>query len=659
MLNPKYREELEGDLEERFHDNVKKFGWVRARHRHIWRAIKLLRPALVKQLSGSLRINQYGMLKHYLKAGYRSLIRDRVHAMINLLGLAVGMGVCLVIFQYVYLELSYDQFHEDHENIYSVVIKESNSNTQETYPDGIGWGFGLAALDEVPEVQAMVRKARVNRTATVTNASNKRVFYEEVNNLLFEDPTFFQVFNFPLLQGHPPTIFDDEYSIVITASTARKYFGDTDPMGQLLTISGPPAPGDYRVTGVLADLPVNSHLQFEFLMPIASYIEHGWGGAVKRQNNWTGFEVVNYLKTESGADPESVKIKLNELIARNTPGEAIKKEVILQPIADIHLGSNDFSYPGHINETGSLQNITIFSVVALFILLIAWTNYINLAIAQSLKRRKEVGIRKAMGAYRKQLVGQFLLESVLINFLAGLLAIGIGFLLLPVLGLFIDKELGITLVYLPSFWLGFIAVLLLGSVISGLYPAFVLSRFRPINALKERSTRGKLGLRQGLIVFQFLTSLLLISATYLVYRQTAFMKDQELGMDFDRILVVEGPRVVSSRENGLAQFQVFRDELPTHHAVESVAGSLYAPGQFSTGGLRRDLNTPESEAPHCRGFYATLNFEQTYGLEFLAGGPFTPAMVEFDESRCFLNEAALTVYGFDSPEEAINAKLYR
>lgn len=653
-----YLEDLEGDLQERFELNIQENGHSYAQRQYLLDVLRLFRPGIIKPLLGQQRENPAnGMIRHHLKIGIRTLIRDKSYSLINIMGLAVGLGVCLVIFQYIHFQLSYDTFHNNHENTYRVVIRESNSNTEETYPDGIGYGFGLAAVDEIPEVKKAVRKGRVNRTAAVTNSDNQNVFYEEVNQLLYVDPSFFEVFNFPLVRGNQRSLFADDYSIVITEKAAFKYFGTEDPIGKTLTISGPPSPGDFTVSGVIENPPLNGHLQYDFLMPLDNYIQHGWGGAVKKNGDWTGFEVVTYLVLEAHAAPAKVEQKLNELIARNTRGATIRKEAMLQPIADIYLKSGGLSYPGHINETGSWQHIFIFSLVSFLIVLIAWINYINLAVSQSLKRAKEVGIRKTMGAYKKQLMGQFLLESVLISFLAAGLAIGLAFLLFPVLNAFIEKELTFTLITLPQFWLIFLGVVLLGALLAGVYPAFVLSRFRPVHALKSQvSVSGNTGVRRTLIVFQFLTSLLLVSATYLIYKQVTFMKDQELSTNLEQILILNGPRVIESNEIGVQKFDVFRDEMAQHHSIHAVAGSLCKPGEFWTGGLRKSLNMTANDAPHSRGFYVTRNFEKTYGFEFLAGGPFTRNME--DENTMIFNEKALAVYGFESAEAAINQKLY-
>ncbi|MEL7003110.1 MAG: FtsX-like permease family protein, partial [Bacteroidota bacterium] len=267
----------------------------------------------------------------------------------------------------------------------------------------------------------------------------------------------------------------------------------------------------------------------------------------------------------------------------------------------------------------------------------------------------EVGIRKSLGALRKQLVIQFIIESVIFNIVAAVLAIGLAYLLLPVLNQVFGKELAFDLIQLPAFWLLFIAVVLSGSILSGLYPALVLSGFKPISMLKGYRRSGKTTvLRQGLIVFQFVMSLLLLSATYLLVKQTSFMKNQDLGINLDKILIVSGPRATSDKDKSIEKFQTFRNELARHSSIHAVTGSLCVPGQFWMGAKRRPETAIEN-APISRGFYVTLNFENTYDLEFLAGSPFRETMS--DEEVNIINEAALSTLGFETPEDAIGQKI--
>jgi len=598
------------------------------------------------------------MLKNYLKVVLRGLLKQPGYTLVNILGLSVGLGVCLVIFQYVQFEMSHDTFHSNHQNMYRVLIEESAGSQTDTHPY-VDYAFGVQAKEEIPEVTQYVRKERFNRDVIVTNPINNNMFYEYVNDILFVDRAFFDTFDFPLQQGNRSTLFDDNYSIVITEAIARKYFGENNPLGETLEISGPPSPGSYTITGVLDELPLNSHLQFDMLIPVENYLEYGWGGAVKKQGGWDGFKVITYLTLEPSADVLLIEDKLDQLIAANTSRLGVERsKVILQPIADVYMNSGTLSDPGFMNVTGDIEKIRLFSVISFFILFMAWVNYVNLSTAQSMKRSREVGIRKAVGAEKKQLMSQFLLESILVNMLAAGLAIGIAALLLPVLNTVTGKELTLSVLRLPIFWSGFSLVVLLGSVLSGLYPAFVLSAFQPISVLKSKSMSkiGTMNLRRGLIVFQFLTALLLISGTYLIYKQTHFMKSQELSIDMEKILVVRGPQASVAGDTSYVRFSAFRNELLGHSSITEVAGSLFGPGQFWVMDYKKQGQMGE-EAPYARTFYAGKGFSETYGLKFLAGSPFTDVMP--DEEVAIINESALAVYGLGSPDEAIHTNLVR
>ncbi len=653
FLKESYLEEIEGDMEERFYDNIERYHSRKARQLYVRDSFKLLRPALMKKVGGDVRLNHYGMFKYYLKTGYRSLIRDKAYSVINILGLAVGMGACLMIAQYLFFEMSYDQFHNDYENTYRVVLKEANTELQETYPN-IGHAFGPAAQAKIPEVKRYIRKERFFRGAIVTNPENQHVFHEAVNDLLFVDPSFFQVFNFPLTSGNYSTLFSDKYNIVITESTAKKYFSTEDPIGKTLNVNGPPSPGDYTVSGVLEDPPPNSHFQFDFLMPIDNYLTYGWGGAVKNKDGWNGFSVITYLHLDASANLNLVTAKLNDLIALNKrQGDDIVEEVILQPIADIYLKSSHLTDAGFIDQLGNEQSLWVFTIVSFLILLMAWVNYINLATARAMQRTKEVGIRKSMGAYRNQLLGQFILESLLTNIFAALLSLGLASLFLPLLNDILSKEITMSLYNLPKFWIGFVLVFLLGTMLSGLYPAFVMSSFRPIAMLRfyGNSAGGNTNLRKWLITFQFIISLLLISATYMVYKQTSFMKNRDLGMNLEQILILRGPQVNIDTVN---HYAAFFNELRNHHSISSASGSLMVPGQYWILPYHK-LGQSPSDIPHTRGFFASLDFDKTYSLQMMAGQGFTKDMM--DHEAVIINEAAVQAFGFSTPEDALSQKL--
>lgn len=653
-----FHEEFLGDLEEIYQDRLQAKGKMYAQLSY-WVDVLHLLIGFSSLKAFRNQYNTITMYKHYLLIAWRHLLRHKFYSTINLLSLAVGMGVCLLIYQYVYHEMTYDRFHKNYENIYRVIIKETNSDLKETYPS-TGYALGAIAQAEIPEIKSFVRKERFNKGAIIQNPVNEHVFHEEGDDLLFVDSSFFSVFSFPLISGKKENLFDDSYSLVLTEKSAQKYFGNHNPIGKTLTINGSVSPGNYTVKGVLKDLPANSHLNFAFLLPMSNYIEYGWGGAVKKQDGWTGFSVVTYLRLDEKAELPRVSKKLTDLIAKYTRNKRsdqdIIEEVMLQPLSDIYLKSGELSWVGYLRQIGSLQNIKIFSLVASFILILAWVNYINLSTALSMYRAREVGIRKSLGAHRPQILSQFLMESFLVNVLSALLAICIAYVLLPILNQITGKAITLNMLYEPMFWLGFIALVVGGAILSGIYPAFILSSFKPSRILGSGRTSltRSIQLRKVLILFQFLISLLLLSGTYLIYRQTSFMKSQALGIDIDKILILRSPRVKQNSNEASSKFAAFKAKLLEHHSIGFVSSSLLSPGDYWVLSYRK-LGKPESETPHSRGFYASLDFEQTYGLELMAGSTFSPEMP--DEKVVIINEAALRAFDLGSPENAIDQKL--
>jgi putative ABC transport system permease protein len=643
-------EEFFGDLKEAYGNRIESRGKTYATLMYWVDVIHLLLgfssfPIFSKQ-------NSTIMTGHYLHTFLRNFARNKGYSFMNVLSLVVGMGACLVICQYIYFEQSYDRFHDNYKNTYRVIIEEVNTDLKKTSPS-IGYSFGVSAKEEIHEVQQFMREQRFNRGAIVTNPANQLIFHEDVNDLLFVDQSFFQMFNYPLKKGNQKSLFNDKYNVVITEKTARKYFGDEDPIGKTLKINGPPSSGDYTVTGVLEDLPLNSHLQFDFLVPIENYIEFGWGGAVKENGGWKGFSVATYLTLDESADLDLVRQKLNGLIAQHDD-KGIVKNVILQPIADIYMKSNIYSDAGFISSTGNMQNIRIFSIVSFFILFIAWANYINLSTARSMLRAKEVGVRKSIGAFKNQLISQFIFESMLVNLISAILAIGFAYLLLPFLNDIIGKEIQMSLLQNHIFWFWFIGIILFGSLLSGLYPAFVLSAFKPISMLGANKTigLGNVNLRKSLIVFQFLTSLLLIAGTYLVYRQTSFMKDQELSMELEKIVVLRTQQTAVDSVVVRSNFNSFSNAVRDLHVISAITSSTVVPGQFGVNSYRR-FGQSENNIPYTRSIFAGVDFSETYGLKFIAGGSFTEDMQEV----VIINASAIHAFGFDSPENAIQQKL--
>ena len=601
------------------------------------------------------------MFRNYLKVAVRNLSGNKVFSLINMLGLAVGMGVCLLIYQYIYFELSYDKFHTNAENTYRVTQTFTNREDLDT---GVytTYALGPRGKKTIPEIEAFVRIRPWEIEPVITNTENNEIHQED--KVWSVDKNFLQMFDFPLKFGDRKSALDDKHSVVITEQIATKYFGAANPLGKRLKVSLSITSGDFIVTGVLKKLPDNSHLQFDFLLPMAFLLESHTFYRENDSEGWGLADFVTYVTLNETGNTELVGKKFDELIATYADDESdasvFKWKTGLQPIADIHLKSGYARDP--VSNNGNIQNVRFFSIVAIFILLMAWVNYINLSTARAIRRAKEVGIRKSVGAYRQQLMSQFLIESGLVNVMAAMLSIGIAFLLLPVLNNIIGKELQFNVFQDLEFWMWFAMVIMLGAILSGLYPAFVLSAFKPVSVLKSaRVTPAKgFGLRKGLIVFQFLASVLLISGTYLVYKQITFMKNQDLGVEMKKILVLNGPRVFLEKleegATGVPKYRAFKNKAISHHSVFSVSATSSVPGRgyYYAEGFRK-LGAPRDADKEASIVIADTDFTDAYDLEFLALTPFSKEVPR--QGPGIINEEAVKVFGFGSAEKALHKKL--
>jgi putative ABC transport system permease protein len=594
------------------------------------------------------------MFYNQFKLIIRNLIKKRSFSIINILGLAIGMSVCLVILQYVQFELSYDDFHKNKDRVYRTLTSSyTNGEHRGNYPVS-GFAQGPSMKQDYPEVESYCRIHPQYGGAVVSSEMNgqKMLFHEE--NMYYVDSSFFNHFTFTLEDGDARTALSQPMSIVVTREIADKYFGvDSEPVGKFLTLSGGWTEGTYSVTAVLEPLAENSYLEFDFLLSMHDLLENsqyqndsGWG--------WSNF--VTYIKLFKGTSAENLEEKLPEFVTKYE-GESLAEtnsEYIIkfQNITDIHLTSG---LSEELASTGSSSSVYAFGIIAMFILLIAWVNYINLATSRAPERSKEVGIKKVVGAGKAQLISQFLLESFIINVCAAIIALGFAVFLLPSLGEVIGKSLSFQLLGELNFWLVFISILTVGSILSGLYPAFVLSSFKPASILKSnQSGTGSSILRKSLVVFQFGASLALIAGTLTVYKQISHMRNQDLGMSLEQVLVVNGPRVVDEGVNRADIFYRLKNDLLQLPYVKGVASSTTVPGGgFNWGSSFRKLgDDPEMEKPGNVTWVDTA-FISTYQFELIAGHNWNLES-ETDKNSVIINEAALATFGLGSAENALS-----
>jgi putative ABC transport system permease protein len=585
------------------------------------------------------------MLKNFLKVALRNLLKRKTYTLINILGLASGMAVCLLIVLFVQSELGYDKHHKQADNIYRIALDRKYPGRVSSYSI-IPQSIGMAVKTEFPEVRESMR---------IFNFGG--VFFFRIGDKTFEeehamaaDSNFFRVFSSKALKGDPVTALFRPNTVVVNETTAKKLFGSAEgAINKTFEADGPNNTKIvHEITAVVADWPENSHFRFNMLLTTA-------GLDFVQQPNFINFSAHTYLLLNPEASASALEAKFPEIIKKYVAGHVQREfgqsiedfqkggngyHYFLQPLKKIHLTSD---LEAELEPNGSLTAVYIFSVVAIFILFLACINFINLSTARSLERAKEVGIRKTFGSERKALIGQFLLESVVVSLISILVAFGLMALLLPVFNQLSGRELTggffiepIRLLFLFLFAIGI-------GMIAGIYPAFVLSSFRPILVLKGKfkSQRSGLILRNGLVVFQFAISVILIISTIIVNRQMNYMMSNKLGFNKDHVIIVEGTGVLDDRSGA------FKTELSKIAGVEIVSGTSAMPGQGNFfGNTYKEVGSKEQVTG--RGIIADENYDKVLGLE-LKEGRFFSKNFGTDSLAVVLNEKAVADFGLKHP----------
>lgn len=591
------------------------------------------------------------MLRNYLKIAWRNLLREKGFATINLVGLAVGMAATLLILQYVGFERSYDRFHRNADRIVRITADRYEHGILSTRWAGGPFAVGSHLKEAFPDVAEYVRLYALPRRVLEAHRQEFRV-----EKALYATPSFFKVFSFPLIVGNPLTALAEPMTGVVSVSLAKRLFGSANPVGQVVRLE---RQTPIRITGVFLNFPKNSHLQADYLLSFSTFqklanpknepdknFDNAW--------NWDG--CLTYLLLKPGVDRQVLERKLPAFTAREEQRDSGMDDGLvlhLQPLTDIHLYSHLLFEAG---PNGDGNAVYILLCVAFFIIGIAWINYVNLATARAVGRAKEVGVRKAVGSYRSQLMGQFLVEAALLN----LTAVGGAFALvavaLPVFNQFTDQQLTYDFVLSGQFWLGLGTMYVVGTGLSGLYPAFVLSGFKPVAVLKNgvAEFREGVALRKSLVVVQFAASVFLLVATITVFRQLQFMRSQALGIAIDQTLVLGRPIDDSTR---VGKTKAFKDYLLGQSGVQHVTVSSIVPGEkveFNAGGIGL-YGTPNSEGKQYRVIGADYDFVESYGLKLLAGRNFSSALGEKD--AVIFNRTGLLQLGFTDPAKAIGQQI--
>jgi len=594
------------------------------------------------------------MIKNYLRSAFRNIKRHPFISFINIFGLTVGLTCCLLIVTYVINERSYDKFNKNADDIYRVTrIFYSAPNVESLHLSSVAPPFGPLLQTAFSDIKKMTR---VLPNGSATLRYKDKLFNEQ--NAAFADENFFDFFTVPVVKGDLHKGLMEPYSIMLTKTVAKKYFGDADPMNKTIMLDN--GKHEFRVTGIFDAFPANSHMHPDILMSFNTLKDTAVYGEKQLETNFGNNSFYTYLMFPKNYNVDRVRAQMPYFLDKyvnfkGMPGNLKTHQVTsltLQKLTDIHLTSH---LDDEIEENGSSGRVYIFSAIALFILLIACINYMNLSTARSTLRAKEIGIRKVVGAQRKEIIAQFLSESVLITYVSLLIAFGLTVLLLPAVNNMSNLQLNInTLLH----WQVLLPVILLPFVIgliSGIYPALFMSSFIPVKVLKGilKINTGTFSFRKILVVLQFSISIVLIVATIVVFRQLQYIQDKDLGFSKDHILTMGYDGSLGNK------YEAFRTDLLKNDGVKQIGRSSRIP----SGRLLDDQNASVLEGGSFQPLKVDLKqiavddgFIPTYGIKMASGRNFSKH-IKTDSNKFIINETTVQTLGWKTPENALNKQI--
>lgn len=580
------------------------------------------------------------MIKNYITVAFRNIFKNKVYSILNITGLAIGIMAFIMIMLYVQYETSYDKHFPNADRIYRAFTRGSLNGDFEMVatPAPIGAAF-------VNEIPGVLESTRIRNVGFPVIRYEDKVFSEE--KWFMADSSYFDVFGLELLQGDKSTALVEPNTVILTESTAKRYFGIDDPIGKVLNSD---RARDYVVTGVIADPPPNTHFHFDFLASLMTYPQ------MANNDIWVSNNFYTYLLLDKNTSPEEVQSKFPDMVLKYA-GPQIEQFLgvswdklveqgaaygfYLQPLTDIHLHSH---YDYEVEQNGNILYVRIFSIVALFILIIACINFMNLATARSTKRAREVGVRKTLGSSRSLLIQQFLIESIILSLIASIIALILVKLFLPVYnnvgGFQLELNILSNSLLLPLI----IGLIVAVGVISGSYPAFYLASFNPVKVFKGSSlSKGhKSWLRSGLVIFQFTITIMLFAGTMVIYNQLNYIQNKDLGYDKGNVIIVEKTDDIG------ASINAFKEDLKRDSRIISVSNSTSLIGHNFNSNVRQIQGEPAENSMIYQEFFADPGYAETYGLEIAAGRFFSPDRLA-DSTAAVINETAARILGFDDP----------
>lgn len=588
------------------------------------------------------------MIRNYIKIALRNIRKNPWFSAINIGGLAIGITACLLIARYVAYETSYDDFHQNSDQLYRISVDMYKDGVLQSQSARVAPAVATTFTDEIPEIESFARLIILGPDGVLT-AGEKAI--AEPNVYLAEN-SFLDLFSFPLLQGDPENALTEPFTVVISQKTASALFGDKNPVGETLVINSDNFDGlslDYEVTGVMENVPGNSHIQPEVLISyptLNKYVGNFF------DNSWTWSETYSYVKLTDQADPEMAESYFADIYKISNPNGPDWR-YHLQSVPDIHLHS-ELQHEASTN--GNASYVYFMVLVSILILVVGYINYTNLTTLKAEQRSAEIGIRKVSGANRFQLIVQFVMESSIVNFTALLMALSLTEVLSP----YFSSLFGIPMGSLPAevgaltFWMSLTGLFILLTILSSLYPAYVISKLTPSETIKGSATSNLSGnrLQKVLVATQFAVFVLLLSVTFTISNQIDFLKTQDLGFNSEQILVVKAPK--STVKNGNSDYTVFRDKISSVAGIVGVSGSETVPGQE----IYRYTDQISINKTPVNGVFSqmavTPGYFDQYKIPFLAGEPFR----EHQTQDWIINQKAAELMGFENPSDAVGQEVY-
>lgn len=589
------------------------------------------------------------MLKNYIKIAFRNILKYKGYSIINISGLSFGLAAFFMIMIFVKDELSYDRHFENAENIYRLCSKIKTSNgLQVTAQSAPGWARHLLA--DFPEVEKITRLKPPQQWWKVAYETN--LFYE--NKWTFADSSIFEMFDVSLIEGIADEVLSEPYQVILSAEMAEKYFKGGDAIGQTFRLDNQ---YDFTVSGIFNKLSRNTHFEADFFASFVTLQDSIYGTNLLLVDNFP--VAYTYIQLKEGADPADLESKLPQLIeqyigsAQELADAGFEIEAFLQPINEIHLFSH---LENEIQANGFVTTIYIFIAVALFILTVAGINFMNLSTARSVRRALEVGMRKAIGASKGQLISQFISEAMVISIIAYLLSLLIVAISMPAFAIILERKILFSDVFTPIILLALLGFTLIIGFLSGSYPAFYLSSFQPTDVLKGSvfSPGQKASvLRKSLIIFQFTVSIIILIVTGILFSQMKFIEDFDVGIEDEQVIVVQLSDPVL--REGYRAFKTRSEQLPR---VENVSASFNAPADVANQGFFRPEHADPDEKWMTHFFGIDYDFFETMGIPLLAGRSISHENTADTLGALIINETAVKKFGWQTPEEAIGKQLF-